>query len=143
MPCTGSCPEPLVPPCTLQRPKSAAVALMNYLGNFTKWETGVPIQTRKGRRPEPRSRVNPFRHTIETDSARLAPSAPSTANARLQVTGSSCHLAGSLPASRQCSDRPGFDGLDFAGHGFLMTDDVAEELLVSAEVIAGFRFTRV
>ena len=70
-------------------------------------------------------------------------SAPSTANARLQVTGSSCHLAGSLPASRQCSDRPGFDGRDFAGHGFLMTDDVAEELLVSAEVIAGFRFTRV
>ena len=85
----------------------------------------------------------PFRHTIETDSARLAPSAPSTANARLQVTGSTCRLAGSLPASRQCSDRPGFDGLDFAGHGFFMTDDVAEELLVSAEVIAGFRFTRV
>ena len=87
--------------------------------------------------------VNPLRHTIEADSAGPAMSAPSTANARLQVTGSSCHLAGSLPASRQCSDRPGFDGLDFAGHGFLMTDDVAEELLVSAEVIAGFRFTRV
>ena len=86
---------------------------------------------------------NPFRHTIEADSAGPAMSAPSTANARLQVTGSSCHLAGSLPASRQCFDRPGFDGLDFAGHGFLMTDDVAEELLVSAEVIAGFRFTRV
>ena len=86
---------------------------------------------------------NLFRHTIEADSAGPAMSAPSTANARLQVTGSSCHLAGSLPASRQCSDRPGFDGLDFAGHGFLMTDDVAEELLVSAEVIAGFRFTRV
>ena len=87
--------------------------------------------------------LNPLRHTIEADSAGPAMSAPSTANARLQVTGSSCHLAGSLPASRQCSDRPGFDGLDFAGHGFLMTDDVAEELLVSAEVIAGFRFTRV
>ena len=86
--------------------------------------------------------INPFRHTIEADSG-PAMSAPSTANARLQVTGSSCHLAGSLPASRQCSDRPGFDGLDFAGHGFLMTDDVAEELLVSAEVIAGFRCTRV
>ena len=87
--------------------------------------------------------LNPFRHTIEADSAGPAMSAPSTANARLQVTGSSCHLAGSLPASRQCSDRPGFDSLDFAGHGFLMTDDVAEELLVSAEVIAGFRSTRV
>ena len=87
--------------------------------------------------------VNPLRHTIEADSAGPAMSAPSTANARLQVTGSSCHLAGSLPASRQCSDRPGFDGLDFAGHGFFMTDDVAEELLVSAEVIAGFRWARV
>ena len=86
---------------------------------------------------------NPFRHRIETDSARLAPSAPSTANARLQVTGSTCRLAGSLPASRQCSDRPGFDGLDRAGHGFFMTDDVAEELLVAAEVIAGFRWARV
>ena len=86
---------------------------------------------------------NPFRHRIETDSARLAPSAPSTANARLQVTGSTCRLAGSLPASRQYSDRPGFDGLDRAGHGFFMTDDVAEELLVAAEVIAGFRWARV
>ena len=86
---------------------------------------------------------NPFRHTIETDSARLAPSAPSTANARLQVTGSTCRLAGSLPASRQYSDRPGFDGLDRAGRGFFMTDDVAEELLVAAEVIAGFRCARV
>ena len=86
---------------------------------------------------------NPFRHTIEADSAGPAMSAPSTANARLQVTGSSCHLAGSLPASRQCSDRPGFDGLDRAGHGFFMTDDVAEELLVAAEVIAGFRCARV
>ena len=84
-----------------------------------------------------------FRHTIETDSARLAPSAPSTANARLQVTGSTCRLAGSLPASRQYSDRPGFDGLDRAGHGFFMTDDVAEELLVAAEVTAGFRWARV
>ena len=89
------------------------------------------------------SPLNPLTYTIEADSAGPAMSAPSTANARLQVTGSSCHLAGSLPASRQCSDRPGFDGLDFAGHFFLMTDDVAEELLVSAEVIAGFRFTRV
>ena len=87
--------------------------------------------------------LNPLRHTIEADSAGPAMSAPSTANARLQVTGSTCRLAGSLPASRQCSDRPGFDGLDFAGHGFFMTDDVAEELLVSAEVIAGFRCTRV
>ena len=86
---------------------------------------------------------NPFRHRIETDSARLAPSAPSTANARLQVTGSTCRLAGSLPASRQYSDRPGFDGLDRAGRGFFMTDDVAEELLVAAEVIAGFRCARV
>jgi hypothetical protein len=88
-------------------------------------------------------RLNPFRHRIETDSARLAPSAPSTANARLQVTGSTCRLAGSLPASRQYSDRPGFDGLDRAGRGFFMTDDVAEELLVAAEVIAGFRWARV
>ena len=87
--------------------------------------------------------LNPFRHTIEADSAGPAMSAPSTANARLQVTGSTCRFAGSLPAPRLSSDRPGFDGLDFAGHGFLMTDDVAEELLVSAEVIAGFRFTRV
>jgi hypothetical protein len=87
--------------------------------------------------------INPFRHRIETDSARLAPSAPSTANARLQVTGLTCRLAGSLPASRQCSDRPGVDGLDRAGHGFFMTDDVAEELLVAAEVIAGFRCARV
>jgi hypothetical protein len=52
-------------------------------------------------------------------------------------------LAGSLPASRQYSDRPGFDGLDRAGRGFFMTDDVAEELLVAAEVIAGFRCARV
>ena len=91
-------------------------------------------------RPE---RVNPLTYRIETASVGPAMSAPSTANARLQVTGSTCRLAGSLPTSRQCSDRPGFDGLEFAGHGFLMTDDVAEELLVSAEVIAGFRFTRV
>ena len=52
-------------------------------------------------------------------------------------------MARSLPAPRQYSDRSGFDGLDLAGHGFFMTDNVAEELLVSAEVIAGFRWARV
>ena len=88
-------------------------------------------------------RINPLRHTIEADSAGPAMSAPSTANARLQVTGSTCRFAGSLPAPRLSSDRPGFDGLDLAGHGFFMTDNVAEELLVSAEVIAGFRWARV
>jgi len=70
-------------------------------------------------------------------------SAPSTANARLQVTGWTCRFAGSLPASRQCFDGPGFGCLDFAGHEFFMMDDVAEELLVAAEVIAGFRWARV
>ena len=70
-------------------------------------------------------------------------SEPSTAAARLQVLGMSCDFAGPLAVTKLHSDRPGFDGLDFAGHGFLMTDDVAEELLVSAEVIAGFRFTRI
>ena len=69
-------------------------------------------------------------------------SAPSTANARLQVTGSTCRLAGSLPASRQCSDGPGFGCLGVAGHEFFMTRDSAEELLVAAEVIAGFRCER-
>ena len=69
-------------------------------------------------------------------------SAPSTANARLQVTGSTCRLAGSLPASRQCSDGPGFGCLGVAGHGFFLTDDGAEELVVAAEVIAGFRCER-
>ena len=83
--------------------------------------------------------VNPFRQTIGTDSARPAPSAPSTANARLQVTGSTCRFAGSLPAARQSSDRPGFGCLDCSGHGFFLTDDVAEQILVAAEVTAGFR----
>ena len=87
--------------------------------------------------------VNPFRHTIEADSAGPAMSAPSTANARLQVTGWICRFAGSLPASRQCSDRPVFGCLDLAGHGFFITDDATEELLVAAEVIAGFRWARV
>ena len=88
--------------------------------------------------------LNPFKHRIETASVGPAMSAPSTANARLQVTGSSCHLARSLPASRRYSDGPGFefDHRDCAGHGFFMMRDVAVELLVSAEVITGFRCTR-
>ena len=90
-----------------------------------------------------KNNFNPFRHTIEADSAGPAMSAPSTANARLQVTGSTCRFAGSLPASRQCSDGPGFGCLDLAGHEFFMTRDVAEELLVAAEVIPGFRWARV
>ena len=85
---------------------------------------------------------NLFTYRIETASLGPATSAPSTANARLQVTGSSCHLARSLPASRRCSDGPGFDHRDCAGHGFFMMRDVAVELLVSAEVITGFRCTR-
>ena len=53
--------------------------------------------------------------------------------------------SGEKKEGRQCrdSDGPGFDGLDRAGHGFFMTDDVAEELLVAAEVVAGFRCARV
>ena len=88
------------------------------------------------------STLNPFAHRIETTRPGRPMSAPSTANARLQVTGSTCRLAGSLPAPRRYSDGPGFGCLGVAGHGFFMTRDVAEELLVAAEVIAGFRCAR-
>ena len=56
--------------------------------------------------------INPFASTFSKLPRRRAMSDPSIAAARLQVTGMTCHLAGPLPATRRCSDRPGFDRLD-------------------------------
>ena len=52
-----------------------------------------------------------------------APSDPSAATARLQVSCSACHLAGLLPAPKAHSDRPGFGHLDRAGHAGCLTSD--------------------
>ena len=49
--------------------------------------------------------------------------------ARLQVIGSTCRLAGLLPASIRHSDRPGFDHLDRSCHVCSMTRDGAHLLL--------------
>ena len=54
--------------------------------------------------------------------------------ARLQVIGSTCCLAGLLPASKSHSDRPGFDGLDRSGHVCTLTVDGAH-LLVGVTVV--------
>ena len=53
---------------------------------------------------------------------------PSTAIARLQVTGSTCRLAGLLPAPKRHSDRPGFDHLDRVCHVCSLTVDGAHLL---------------
>ena len=48
---------------------------------------------------------------------------PSVATARLQVSRSSCHLAGLLPAPKAHSDRAGFGHVDCAGHACGLTSD--------------------
>ena len=71
----------------------------------------------------------PFRHRIQIPRAVRATSAPSVAVARLQVIGSTCCLAGLLPASKPHSDRPGFDGLDRSCHACSLTVDGAHLLV--------------
>ena len=68
---------------------------------------------------------------------------PSTGVARLQVTGSSCRLAGLLPAPKGHSDRPGFGHLDRCCHACRLTDDGAHVLLGAAKVNASLRNVRV
>ncbi len=68
---------------------------------------------------------------------------PSTATARLQVAGLTCHLAGLLPAPRRHSDGSGFDHLDRQVYVCCLTDDGAHVLHEAAKVIAGFTYTRV
>ena len=61
------------------------------------------------------------------------------ATARLQVIGMTCDFAGSMPAIRRHSDRPGFDGLAHAGLGSFMMRDAPHVLLEATEVNVGFR----
>ena len=68
---------------------------------------------------------------------------PSTGVARLRVTGSSCRLAGLLPAPKGHSDRPGFGHLDRCCHACRLTDDGAHVLLGAAKVNASLRNVRV
>ena len=67
---------------------------------------------------------------------------PSTGVARLRVTGSSCRLAGLLPAPKGHSDRPGFGHLDRCAHVCRLTDDDARVLLGAAKVNASLRNVR-
>ena len=63
----------------------------------------------------------------------------SAAAARLQVIGMTCDFAGSMPATRRNSDRPGFDRLAYAGLGCFMTRDAPHVLIEATEVNVGFR----
>ena len=68
---------------------------------------------------------------------------PSTAAARLQVIGMSCDFAGSMPATRRHSDRPGVDRLAHAGLGYFMVRDAPHVLLEATKVNAGFSYAGV
>ena len=69
-------------------------------------------------------------------------SAPSIARARPHVIGSTCRLAGVMPAPNPHSDRPGFDRLDRSCHECRLTSDAAH-LLVSAVVVTfSLRYVR-
>ena len=64
---------------------------------------------------------------------------PSTAAARLQVIGSTCELARSMPATRRHSDRLGFDCVGRTGLDFFLTRDAPRVLRKATEVNVGFR----
>ena len=68
---------------------------------------------------------------------------PSIATARLQVSGMTCDLARSMPATRRHSDRPCFDCVDRTGHGFFLTRDAPRVLRKATEVNIGFRWARI
>ena len=66
-------------------------------------------------------------------------SAPSMAVARLQVIGSTCRLAGLLPAPKRHCDRPGFDHPDRLCHVCSLTRDGAHLLLGAIVVNVSFK----
>ena len=68
---------------------------------------------------------------------------PSTAAARLQVTGLTSRLAGLLPAPKRHSDGPWVDHHDRLLYVCSLTDDAPRVLHEATEVITGFTYTRV
>ena len=83
--------------------------------------------------------VNPFTHRFYRLLRRCPMAEPSMATARLQVISMTCNFAGSMPATRRHSDRPGFDCLARAGLGCFTTDDAPRVLRKATEVNVGFR----
>ena len=73
------------------------------------------------------STINPLKHRFDDLLRPRAASDPSTADARLQVIGLTCHLASLLPAPKPRSDRLHVDHLDRQVYGCCLTDVGAHE----------------
>ena len=88
--------------------------------------------------------LRPFgsEHAISDRPPSRATSDQSTAVARLQVFGCTCHLAHPLSAPKCHSDRPGFDHLDRSAHVCRSTTDVAHLLLGDTNVNASLTNVR-
>ena len=69
-------------------------------------------------------------------------SAPSIARARPHVIGSTCRLAGVMPAPNPHSDRPGFDRLGRSCHECRLTSDAAHLLVGAVAVTFSLRYVR-
>ena len=86
--------------------------------------------------------LNPLAHSFSKLRRARPTSHPSTAVARLQVIGSTCRLAGLLPAPIPHSDRPDFDQHDRSAHVCRLTDGAALLLHEATEVNLGLRNVR-
>lgn len=84
-------------------------------------------------------KFNPFRHRLESRRTSARSSEPSTATARLRVTGLTCRLAGPLPGTRARFYSAHIQRVDRLAHVCSLTEDVARVLQAAANDNSGLK----